>query len=273
MPRLGERFHALRQADRVSLRRVVHAQIVADLADHHLARVEAHATRERRRRAGRAPRRRSAQLVAQMQRRVAGALRVVLVRDRRAEQRHDAVAGELVDRALEAMHAVGEDREEAIEDLVPLFGIELLGELHRALHVGEQHGDLLAFAFEGGLARCRIFSARCSGCRSGGARGVDAAHGRVARQRSSLKGSAAPAAEAWSGGLACRKRDSVSRAARRTLRRIGCRAGCRARRRRSSRGDLSGEARRVSRRAHLRKQPVRLGELARGSRGVTCQTV
>ena len=88
-----------------------------------------------------------------MQRRVTGALGVVLVRDRRAEERHDAVAGELVDRALEAVHAVGEDREEAVHDLVPLFGIDLLGELHRALHVGEQHRDLLALAFEGGRAR------------------------------------------------------------------------------------------------------------------------
>ena len=30
----GERFHALREADRVALRRVVHAQVVADPADH-----------------------------------------------------------------------------------------------------------------------------------------------------------------------------------------------------------------------------------------------
>ena len=51
----------------------------------------------------------AAQLVAQMQRRVAGALGVVLVRDRRAEQGHDAVAGELVDRALEAVDALAED--------------------------------------------------------------------------------------------------------------------------------------------------------------------
>ncbi len=90
-------------------------------------------------------------LVAQMERRVARALRVILVRDRRAEQRHDAVAGVLVDRAFEAVHAVGEDREEALEDAVPRFRIELLGQLHRALHVGEEHGDLLALAFERGL--------------------------------------------------------------------------------------------------------------------------
>ena len=88
---------------------------------------------------------------------------MILVRDRRAEQRHDAVAGVLVDDALEAMHAVGEDLEEAVHDRAPLLRIELLGQLHRALHVGEQHGDLLALAFEGGLRLVRIFSARWRG--------------------------------------------------------------------------------------------------------------
>ncbi len=41
--------------------------------------------------------------------------------------------------------------EEAVQDPVPLLGIELLGQLHRALHVGEEHGHLLALALEGGL--------------------------------------------------------------------------------------------------------------------------
>jgi hypothetical protein len=76
---------------------------------------------------------------------------VVLVGDRRPEERHDPVARVLVHRAFEAVHALGEDLEEAIEYLVPLLGIEPLGELHRALHVGEQDGDLLALAFEGRL--------------------------------------------------------------------------------------------------------------------------
>src|SRR5262249_6879643 len=91
-----------------------------------------------------------AQLLAQVERRPAGALRVILVRDRRAEERHDAVAGELVHRPLEAVHARGEDGEEAIDDPVPVLGIELLGELHRALHVGEEHRHLLALALHGG---------------------------------------------------------------------------------------------------------------------------
>jgi len=86
-----------------------------------------------------------------VQRRVAGALGVVFMRDRRAEERHDAVTGVLVHRALEAVHAVGENGEEAIKDRVPLFRIELLRQFHRALHVREQHRDLLAFAPSTGL--------------------------------------------------------------------------------------------------------------------------
>jgi hypothetical protein len=68
-----------------------------------------------------------------------------------AEEGHDPVARVLVDRPLEAVHALGEDLEEALQDGVPLLGIELLGELHGALHVRKQDGHLLAFAFEGGL--------------------------------------------------------------------------------------------------------------------------
>src|SRR5947199_7127302 len=83
-----------------------------------------------------------------MERRPARALGVVLVRDRRPEERHDAVAGVLVYRALEAVHALGQQLEEAVDDPVPLLGIELLRQLHRALHVGEEHGHLLALAFE-----------------------------------------------------------------------------------------------------------------------------
>jgi len=38
------------------------------------------------------------------------------------EQRHDAIAGELVDRALEPVHAVGHDLEEILDDPEPLLG-------------------------------------------------------------------------------------------------------------------------------------------------------
>ena len=112
--RLGERLHALREADGVPLRGVVHAQVVADPADHDLARVEPDADRERHPVLRPHLVRVGARGVAQVERRVAGPLRVVLVRDRRAEERHDAVAGELVDVPSKRCDAVGEDREEAI---------------------------------------------------------------------------------------------------------------------------------------------------------------
>jgi len=55
-------------------------------------------------------------------------------------------SGVLIHGAFEAMHTLGEDLEEAVENRVPLFRIELLGQLHRALDVGEQHRHLLALA-------------------------------------------------------------------------------------------------------------------------------
>src|SRR5262245_25062312 len=76
---------------------------------------------------------------------------MILVRDRGAEERHDPVAGVLVHRPLEPVHAVGEKLKEAVQDGVPSLGIDLLGEFHRALHVGEEDRHLLALALEGGL--------------------------------------------------------------------------------------------------------------------------
>ena len=47
------------------------------------------------------------------------------------------------------MDSVSEDSEEPIHDLVPFLGIDFFGQIHRALHVGEEDGYLLALAFEG----------------------------------------------------------------------------------------------------------------------------
>ena len=100
---------------------------------------------------------------------VAGALGVILVRDRRAEERHDAFAGEFVDETLAALDAVGEEAEEALHDLRPRFGIELFRQLHRSLHVGEEHGHLLALAFEGGLRLPDLLGEVLGGLGSGAA--------------------------------------------------------------------------------------------------------
>jgi hypothetical protein len=94
----------VRPATRPLARRIVHAQVVSDLPDDHLARVEAHPDREADPALALELLHVPPQFLLQVQRRVTGTLRMILVRDRRAEQRHDPVAGVLVDRALEAMN-------------------------------------------------------------------------------------------------------------------------------------------------------------------------
>ncbi len=149
----SELLHARGETDRVPLRGVVHAQVAADLAHDDVAGVEAHANREVEPVLALHLARVAAELPLQEQRGVTGALRVVLVGDGRAEQRHDPVARVLVHRALVAVHPVGQDREEAVEDAMPRFEIDLRGELHRALHVREHHRDRLAFALDRRPAR------------------------------------------------------------------------------------------------------------------------
>ncbi len=153
--RLGEQYgargrqllHARREADRVALGRVVHAQIVADLPDDHLARVDAHPHREldpaspERVRIG-------SQLVHRRERGVTGAAAVVLVSDGSPEERHHAVSGELVDRALESVDACGENLEDAIENAMPVFGVDAVGEAHRIDHIDKEDAHLLALPFE-----------------------------------------------------------------------------------------------------------------------------
>ena len=82
------------------------------------------------------------------ERRVARAHGVVLVGERRAEERHDPVAHHLVDGALVAVDGLHHPLEDGIEELARLLGIAVGEQLHRALEVGEEHGDLLALALE-----------------------------------------------------------------------------------------------------------------------------
>ena len=76
---------------------------------------------------------------------------MILVGERRAEERHDPVAHHLVDRALVAVDGLHHALEDGIEELARLLRIAVGEQLHRALEVGEEHGDLLALAFEGSL--------------------------------------------------------------------------------------------------------------------------
>ena len=161
---LGQRLHPLRQADRVADRGVVAlapSPIAPATTSPELIPIRAEKLRPVL----------AAQLggvlgdvVEHPQRRVAGAPRVVLVGDRRPEDGHDPVAGELVDGALEAVHGVGEDREEALHDLAPLLGVLLLGQVHRALTSANSTVTCLRSPL--GLDLLRLVTAMHSGNRS-----------------------------------------------------------------------------------------------------------
>ena len=140
----GELLHPAGQVRGLAHRRVVHVQVAADGPHHHLARVEAHPDRHRRRLAG---------LVAadgwlHGEGGVAGAERVVFVGDRGAEQRHDAVAHDLVDGAVEAVDRLHHPLEHGVEHLTGVLGVALGQQLEGPLEVGEEHGHVLALSQE-----------------------------------------------------------------------------------------------------------------------------
>ena len=130
-------------------RRVVHVQIAADGAHHHLAAVQADPDLHRhtlgalhlggillhRRLHGEGG--------------VAGPHGVVFVGNGGAEQRHDAIAHDLVDGTLVAMHRGHHAFEHRVEELAGLLGVTVGQQGHGAFEVGKQHGDVLALAFQG----------------------------------------------------------------------------------------------------------------------------
>jgi hypothetical protein len=71
---------------------------------------------------------------------------MVLVGNGRSKERHDAVAGELVDGALPAVDGIPHELEGAVHDDMELFRVERAGQLGRALDVHEEDRDLLARA-------------------------------------------------------------------------------------------------------------------------------
>jgi hypothetical protein len=73
---------------------------------------------------------------------------MILVGDRSAEERHDSVTHHLVDGALVAMNRLHHQFEHGVEDLACLLGVTVGEQLHRALEVGEENGDLLALSFQ-----------------------------------------------------------------------------------------------------------------------------
>jgi hypothetical protein len=159
----------------VPLRGVVHAQVVADPPHDDLAGVQPHPHRELEPALAPHVLGERAELARQVQGGRTGALGVVLVGDRSAEECHDAITGVLVDGPLVSVNAAGEDPEQAIEQAMPFLGIDALRELHRAHHVGEEHGDKLALAPERALGRQNLLDEM--------PRGVGARLGSVGRRR------------------------------------------------------------------------------------------
>jgi hypothetical protein len=73
---------------------------------------------------------------------------MLLVRDRRAEECHDAVAHHLVDRAFIVVHGLDHPLQHRIEQAPRVLRIAIGQELHRALEVREQDGHMLALSLQ-----------------------------------------------------------------------------------------------------------------------------
>ena len=92
-----------------------------------------------------------ADILLHPERGITGADRVVLVGERRTEERHDPVAHHLVHGALVAVDRLHHPFEDRVEKLARLLRITVGEQLHRALQVGEEHGHLLALTLERAL--------------------------------------------------------------------------------------------------------------------------
>ena len=158
----GQVLHACGEVGRLPDRRVVHVEVAADGAHDDLAGVQADADLDR---DALAPPEVLGVLLDGLlhpERGIAGPDGVVLVGERRAEERHDPVAHDLVHGALVAVDGLHHALEDGVEEFSRLLGVAVGEELHRALEVGEEDGDLLALAFRA-LFEVRILSARCLG--------------------------------------------------------------------------------------------------------------
>ena len=185
---LGHLLHPRGQVRGLPDRRVVHAEIAADGAHHHLARVEAHPDLDRHPVAAKHPLGVALHRLLHPQRRIARAHRVVLVRQRSAEEGHDPVAHHLVDGALVPMHRLHHVLEHGIEQLARLFRIALGQQLHRALEVGEEHRDLLPLALQSALGREDLLGQVLGRVGGGGAESGRRRLGPRCRRRASDRG-------------------------------------------------------------------------------------
>jgi hypothetical protein len=145
-----ELLHACRQVRGLAHGGVVHTEIAADRAHNNVAGVESDADLHLDALGAAKLVRVSPYAVLHSERGIARPHGVILVGERRAEQRHDAVTHDLVHRPLVAMDRLHHPFEHRIEQLARLLGIAVREHLHRALEVGEQDSDLLALTLQRG---------------------------------------------------------------------------------------------------------------------------
>jgi len=151
-------LHACRQVRRLAHGGVVHAEIAADRAHHDLSGVDAdadlhlHALRV-------------AQLIGvaphdllHPERGIARAHRVIFMGQRRAEERHDAVAHHLVHGTLVVVDGLHHAFEDRVEKLPRILGIAVGEQFHRTLEVREEDRHLLTLTFQGGLGGQNLLS-------------------------------------------------------------------------------------------------------------------
>ena len=200
-PRLRHLLEPRGQVGGIAHRRVVHAQVITDLAHHDQARVDANAHLQAEPALGLERLGHVTDSTLNAQSGVHGPAWTIFVGERRAEQGHHPVARVLVDRALEAVHLGRDALEAAVDDVVHDLGVELLGEGGETRHVREQHRDLLALAFQGTARgenflgqvfrrigeRC-LLRGPCWRCRLGGRTGRPSKRGRVPHRHVPLDG-------------------------------------------------------------------------------------
>ncbi len=137
-----------REIHRLSLRRVVHAQVVADLPDHHGPGVEADAQAEFQTALTPKVGRIADERLLNRQRGGDGTRAVILVGNRRAEEGHDPVSRELIHRALVAVYGLHHALEAPVHDPVQLLGIHPGRQGRESGDVGEENRHLLALALD-----------------------------------------------------------------------------------------------------------------------------
>src|SRR5262245_20153682 len=172
---------------------VVHVEVAADGAHDDVAGIQSHANANRDPVLAAHDFRVALHRLLHPKCRVARPHRVILVRDRCAEQRHDPVAHYLIDRALVAVDGLHHQLEHWIKDLARFLGVTVGEQLHGTLEVREEHRDLFALPLQRGFRGHDLLGEVLGR--------VGLWRGNPSRRRCSRKGATALTAELLRGGV------------------------------------------------------------------------